>query len=170
MPRFIEKNEGTELSFYNIDLPPLNPLGEGNSCNLEEGEGETSGITKTDPPLNPEFPMKEEGIPKIPDRWSAIRSPRGSDNQSIQIKYLDQEIPKDFWHIFDQMAQPNPQCPQASTLEYRIVYPIANAPMKAIPLQNLPTFHGLISEYQDTFLFEFYVLCRGYDYTSEPQK
>jgi hypothetical protein len=100
MPRFIEKNEGTELSFYNIDLPPLNPLGDGNSCNLEEGEGETSGITKTDPPLNPESPMKEEGIPKIPDRWSAIRSPRGSDNQSIQIKYLDQEIPKYFWHIF----------------------------------------------------------------------
>jgi hypothetical protein len=55
-------------------------------------------------------------------------------------------------------------------LEYLIVDPIANAPMKAIPLQNLPTFHGLISEDPDTFLFEFDVLCRGYDYTSEPQK
>jgi hypothetical protein len=62
--------------------------------------------------------VKEEGIPKISDRGSAIKSPRGSDNQPIRIKYLDQEIPKDFWHIFDQMAQPNPQRPQTSTLEY----------------------------------------------------
>ena len=114
--------------------------------------------------------MKEEGIPEILDRGSAIKSPRGSDNQLIQIKYPDQEIPDDLWHIFDQMAQPNPQRPQSSTLEYRIVYPIANAPMKAIPLQNLPTFHGLISEDPDAFLFEFDVLCRGYDYTSKPQK
>jgi hypothetical protein len=114
--------------------------------------------------------VKEEGIPEIPDRGSAIKSPKGSDNQPIQIKYLDQEIPEDFWHIFDQMAQPNPQHPQTSTLEYPIVDPIANAPMKAIPLQNLPTFHGLISEDPDAFLFEFDVLCRGYDYTSEPQK
>jgi hypothetical protein len=103
------KTKGTELSFQSTDLPPLNPLGEGKSCNLEEGEGETSGITKIDPPFTPESLVKEEGIPEIPDRGSAIKSLRGSDNQSIQIKYTDQEIPKDFWHIFDQMAQPNLQ-------------------------------------------------------------
>jgi hypothetical protein len=50
---------------------------------MEEGEGETSGITKTDPPPDPESPMKEQGIPKIPDRGSAIKSSRGSDNQLI---------------------------------------------------------------------------------------
>jgi hypothetical protein len=37
-------------------------------------------------------------------------------------------------------------------------------------LQNLPTFHGLILEDPDAFLFGFDVLCRGYDYTYEPQK
>jgi hypothetical protein len=42
--------------------------------------------------------------------------------------------------------------------------------MKAIPPQNLPTFHELISEDPDTFLFKFDVLCRGYDYTYEPKK
>jgi hypothetical protein len=152
------KTEGTELSFQITDSPPLNPLREGNSCNLEEGEGETSGITKTDPPPNLESLAKEEGIPEIPDRGSAIRSPRRSNNQSIQIKYPEQEIPKYFWHIINQMAQQNPRCPQTSTLEYPIVDPISNAPMKAIPLQNLPTFHGLISEDLDAFLFEFDVL------------
>jgi hypothetical protein len=55
-------------------------------------------------------------------------------------------------------------------LEYLIVDPIANAPMKEIPLQNLPTFHGLISEDPDAFLFKFDVLSRGYDYTFQPQK
>jgi hypothetical protein len=44
------------------------------------------------------------------------------------------------------MVQPNKQRTQTSTLEYLIVDPITNAPMKTIPLQNLPTFHGLISE------------------------
>ena len=68
------------------------------------------------------------------------------------------------------MVQANQQKPQTSTLEYPIVDPVSNAPMKAIPLQNLPTFHGLISEDPDAFLFEFDVLCRGYDYTSELQK
>jgi hypothetical protein len=40
--------------------------------------------------------------------------------------------------------------------------------MKAIPLQILPTFSGLISKDPDMFLFELDVLCRGYDYTSKP--
>jgi hypothetical protein len=57
------KTEGIEQRFQSTDLPPLNPLEEGNSCNLEEGEGETSGIAKTDPPPDPEYPVKEEGIP-----------------------------------------------------------------------------------------------------------
>jgi len=42
--------------------------------------------------------------------------------------------------------------------------------MKAILLQNIPTFHGITSEDPNAFLFEFDVLCRGYDYTIEPQK
>eukprot|EP00253_Pinus_taeda_P005769 PITA_05769 len=63
--------------------------------------------------------------------------------------------------------QPNTQ---TSTLQYPIVDSAANAPIKAIPLQHIPTFHGLTSEDPDAFLFEFDVLCRGYDYTTDPQK
>jgi len=47
---------------------------------------------------------------------------------------------------------------QTSTIEYPIVDPQANAPMTAIPLQNLPNFHGMASEDPDAFLFEFDVL------------
>lgn len=42
--------------------------------------------------------------------------------------------------------------------------------MKAIPLQHIPTFHGLTLEDLNAFLFEFDVLCRGYDYITDPQK
>jgi hypothetical protein len=66
------------------------------------------------------------------------------------------------------MAQPNQPRAHNSSLEYPIVDLVSNAPIKSIPLQNLPTFHGLILEDPDAFLFEFDVMCRGYDYTSEP--
>ena len=47
------------------------------------------------------------------------------------------------------------------TLQYPIVDTAVNAPMKAIPLQHIPTFHGLTSEDPDAFLFEFDVLRQG---------
>ena len=55
-------------------------------------------------------------------------------------------------------------------MEYPIVDPVSNAFMKSIPLQSILTFHGLTSEDPDAFLFKFDVLCRGYDYTTDPQK
>jgi len=58
---------------------------------------------------------------------------------------------------------------QTSTLEYPIVDQVANTPMKVIPLQSISTFHGMVTEDPDSFLFEFDVLCRGYDYTTNPQ-
>lgn len=41
--------------------------------------------------------------------------------------------------------------------------------MKAIPLQSIPTFHVMITKDREIFLFEFDVLYRGYDYTTDPQ-
>jgi hypothetical protein len=42
--------------------------------------------------------------------------------------------------------------------------------MKNIPHSTLPNFHGLSKEDLDTFLFEFDVLCRSYDYVTDAQK
>ena len=39
--------------------------------------------------------------------------------------------------------------------------------MKNIPPSSLPTFYGKINEYQDTFLFEFDILCRSYNYLQD---
>jgi hypothetical protein len=58
-----------------------------------------------------------------------------------------------------------------STLGFPIGdFPLGTAPMKNIPLSALPNFHGLSSEDPDEFLFEFDILCRSYDYTTNAQK
>ena len=57
---------------------------------------------------------------------------------------------------------------------YSIDFPIGNikgdAPMKPIPLMTLPNFHGIYFKDPDTFLFEFDIVCRGYDYIVDAQK
>lgn len=52
--------------------------------------------------------------------------------------------------------------PTTSTIEFSIGYLGAGAPTKPIPLAALPSFHGLVSEYPDTFLFELDIVCWGY--------
>jgi len=42
--------------------------------------------------------------------------------------------------------------------------------MKNIPHFTLPNFHGLSKEYPDTFLFEFDILCRSYEYVLNAHK
>jgi hypothetical protein len=42
--------------------------------------------------------------------------------------------------------------------------------MKNIPLSSLPHFHGMSTEDPDSFLFEFDILCRSYNYTNSAQK
>ena len=42
--------------------------------------------------------------------------------------------------------------------------------MKNLSPSALSHFHGLNTEYPDTFLFEFVVLCRTYDYEKDEQK
>lgn len=42
--------------------------------------------------------------------------------------------------------------------------------MNPIPLIALPNLHVLYFEDSDTFLFEFYIICQGYDYISTAQK
>ena len=53
---------------------------------------------------------------------------------------------------------------------FPIVDEETNATMKNISPSILPNFHGLKSEDPETFLFEFEVLCRTYDYLEYSQK
>ena len=57
--------------------------------------------------------------------------------------------------------------PASSSIDFPIGNIIGDAPMKPITLTTLPNFHGLSSKDPDTFLFKFYIVCRGYDYISD---
>jgi hypothetical protein len=48
--------------------------------------------------------------------------------------------------------------------------PTVAVQMKNIPPLALPNFHGMITKDPKTFLFEFYVLCHNYDYSSNAKK
>jgi hypothetical protein len=57
-----------------------------------------------------------------------------------------------------------------TTFGFPILDTTLNVNMKNIPLSALPTFYGKNSEDPDTFLFEFDILCRSYNYIQDAQK
>lgn len=57
-----------------------------------------------------------------------------------------------------------------STFEFPIKDLRGVTQMHIIPPYSLPNFHGLTNEYPDTFLFEFEILCGGYDYCTNEQR
>jgi hypothetical protein len=57
-----------------------------------------------------------------------------------------------------------------TTFGFIILDTTLNVNMKNIPLSALPTFYGKKSEDPDTFLFEFDILCRSYNYIQYVQK
>ena len=56
---------------------------------------------------------------------------------------------------------------EKSTFWFPIVDPDVTVQMKNIPPLALPHFYGKVHEYLDSFLFEFDILCRSYDYSSD---
>ena len=56
------------------------------------------------------------------------------------------------------------------TFGFPILDTMQNVSMKNIPAASLPTFYGKNSEDPDTFLFEFDILCRTYNYLQDAQK
>jgi hypothetical protein len=59
---------------------------------------------------------------------------------------------------------------QVKVFEFPIQETNGETKMKNINPSSLPHFHGLTTKDLDTFLFEFVVVCRTYDYTSDEKK
>ena len=184
-------NQTEEQYFQEIENSSPKYL-QGNLSNLFEGGGEIGETKEPISPLGIVQPLSspdkgssakiiynDEEIqePESPQTLGTLIIPdKGSVVKAIPVRAIPPrqprntllDIPEGYWHIFDQMAQNQPNT-QTSTLKYPIVDTAANAPMKAIRLQHIPTFRGLTSKDPDAFLFEFDVLCRGYDYTTNPR-
>ena len=56
---------------------------------------------------------------------------------------------------------------EKSTFVFQIVDPDTVAQIKNTPPSALPHFHGKFHEDPDSFLFEFDILCRSYDYSTD---
>ena len=57
-----------------------------------------------------------------------------------------------------------------TTFGFPILDTAMNVTMKSIPAASLPSFYGKTSEDPNTFLFEFDILCRSYNYLQDAQK
>ena len=57
-----------------------------------------------------------------------------------------------------------------TTFGFSILDTTPNVNMNNIPLSALPTFYCKNNEDPDTFLFEFDILCRSYNYVQDAQK
>jgi hypothetical protein len=57
-----------------------------------------------------------------------------------------------------------------TTFGFPILDTTPNVNMRNILLSSLPTFYGKSSEYPYTFLFEFDILCRSYNYLQDAEK
>ena len=57
-----------------------------------------------------------------------------------------------------------------TTFEFPILDTAQDINMKNIPPSSLPTFYGKNNEDPDTFLFEFDILCRSYNYLQDAHK
>ena len=57
-----------------------------------------------------------------------------------------------------------------TTFRFPILDLIQNVNMRNIPLSSLPVFYGKSIEDPNTYLFEFDVLCRSYNYLHDSQK
>lgn len=95
--------EGSEQSFQDIENSQPRASQEGNSCNLCEGEGETGNPKiKSSKPRSPEVVI-EQWTPSVLDRGSIVKIILASSGHP-RNNSLAPKIPKEYWHIFDKMA------------------------------------------------------------------
>jgi hypothetical protein len=59
---------------------------------------------------------------------------------------------------------------KTKTFGFPILDIIRDVAMKNILFSSLPHFHGMSTEDLESFLFEFDILCRSYNYTDNAQK
>lgn len=81
------------------------------------------------------------------------------------------EKPQIFEEPIEEEEEPTSPTQNMSKNKNNEVSPIrgtnGEARMKNISPTALPRFHGLTSKDHDTFMFEFVVVCRTYDYASD---
>jgi hypothetical protein len=117
----------------------------------------------------------ESPSPKSPRNQDHPIEGSESEGHSNPIKEPENSVASEesLWgerllNMEEEMETPKQKEP--ITFEFPIKETEGILQMKNIPPSALPNFRGLPSEDPDTFLFEFDVLCRSYDYYSDAHK
>jgi hypothetical protein len=112
-------------------------------------------------------PRDRKGIflPKTPTTTT------GPSNPEIGPETLEDFLEREA-REFENLSEESQSSPRVMASEEEIFeFPIhesnGEAKMKNINPSTLPHFHGLVSKDPDTFLFEFAIICRTYDYTTD---
>jgi hypothetical protein len=92
-----------------------------------------------------------------------------ANNLLVELPFEDPEE-NPFALILHQapMSRNPPNRPPA--FEFHTIAQQENDNLKNIPSSLLPKFYGLVLEDPKNFLFEFDILCRSYDYTSDAHR
>lgn len=114
----------------------------------EKGSEESSHCVREKGAVKVFISLRDKGSVIKGTQTSVIRPPPSFPAKPV-------EIPSDYWRIF--------MAPTTSTINFPIGDLGTGTPTKPIPSTTLPSFHRLTSEDPDTFLFEFDIVCRGYD-------
>ena len=122
-------------------------------CRTRNTQRQTLPITHTSPPSHPSLFFS----------GSEIEPPIGEPSE-----YFEDPIREEEEYL---VSTEGPTSPILNMDGIQRAFPIREAngetKMKNIIPSALPHFHGLTSDDPDTFMFEFVVVCRTYDYTSD---
>jgi hypothetical protein len=92
-------------------------------------------------------------------------------NNLVVEPSLSEETSPPPYRLFGDMAEEEGNAAnETETFGFPILDIARDIAMKNIPLSSLPHFHGMSTEDPDSFLFEFDILCRSYNYTDNAQK
>ena len=114
-----------------------------------------------------DLPFNLQSWPR-PDHWDFIPSPR---RDRLGVNWFRNPLVMSDQETRHQMeGEGEHEVRTETTFGFPILDLARNVNMKNIPASSLPTFYGKSTEDPDTFLFEFDILCRSYNYLQDAQK
>ena len=103
-----------------------------------------------------------------PERWDFIPSPR-RDRLGVNW-FRNPLVMSDQETAHHMEGEGEHEGRTETTFCFPILDLARDVSMKNIPASSLPTFYGKSTEDPNTFLFEFDILCRSYNYLQDAQK
>ena len=116
--------------------------------------------------------VDQRNISPKKERWDSPLSPRKEPRKYIYVKnpvYMERQgEKKDHDEVINEEREGENWI--EDTFGFPILDTMQDATMKNIPPSSLPNFYGKSNEDPETFLFEFDILCRSYNYLQDCHK